>query len=325
MSKVFNFKNGFPTLTEWTKIFKSKASSSPRATLGNSITALNSAKALNIKNVQQKTAVEIYPGLGIWTNALKEIGFKRVLTLEQQPNYFQWMKQVSETSNGVIETIKKDGYDWDTYTFLKDPNYLGSLQNTDWSKVHPNIFFTGLIPKGRKGEQLLSQFICCVNNRMAMQTFGRVPMAFWIPDQLFTKFTAGPSDSNRCKMSVVAEACSTLKVIYTTKEGDIYPESVYHLVSIVPLEESKIKADWDVFEYVLKHLFVMRRQPLKSMVRTLGPGAEIILGRLSFDTSILIRDLSAEQLSEVAQKFDEWPLRPKVLFEDASVFLTKQQ
>lgn len=38
------------------------------------------------------------------------------------------------------------------------------------------------------------------------------------------KFTAGPGDSNRCKMSVVAEACSNLKVIYTTKEGDIYPE-----------------------------------------------------------------------------------------------------
>jgi hypothetical protein len=58
------------------------------------------------------------------------------------------------------------------------------LNNT--ALVHPNIFFTGLIPKGRKGEQLLSQFICCVNNKMAMQTFGRVPMAFWIPDQLFT-------------------------------------------------------------------------------------------------------------------------------------------
>lgn len=43
-------------------------------------------------------------------------------------------QQVSETSNGVIETIKKDGYDWDTYTFLKDPNYLGTLQNADWSK-----------------------------------------------------------------------------------------------------------------------------------------------------------------------------------------------
>lgn len=42
------------------------------------------------------------------------------------------------------------------------------------------------------------------------------------------KFTAGPGDSNRCKMSVVAEACSNLKVIYTTKEGDIYPEVKAH-------------------------------------------------------------------------------------------------
>ncbi|KAG1452423.1 hypothetical protein G6F56_007824 [Rhizopus delemar] len=160
---------------------------------------------------------------------------------------------------------------------------------------------------------------------MAMQMFGRVPMAFWIPDQLLTKFIAGPGDKNRCKMSVVAEGCADVKVLYTTLPKEVYPETIYHLVSIVPFEKSKINADWDVFEYVLKHLFVIRKQPLKTMVKTLGPGAEIILGRLSFDVNIPIRDLSAEQLGEVARKFDEWPLRPKVLFEDTAAFLARHQ
>lgn len=54
--------------------------------------------------------------------------------------------------------------------------------------------------------------------------------------------------------------------------------------------------------------------------RTLGPGADIILGRLSFDPNILIGEMTAVQLDEVARKFDQWPLRPRVLFEDASVF-----
>lgn len=54
--------------------------------------------------------------------------------------------------------------------------------------------------------------------------------------------------------------------------------------------------------------------------RTLGPGADIILGRLSFDPNILIGEMTAVQLDEVATKFDQWPLRPRVLFEDASVF-----
>jgi hypothetical protein len=54
--------------------------------------------------------------------------------------------------------------------------------------------------------------------------------------------------------------------------------------------------------------------------RTLGPGAEIITPRLSFDPENIVGELSVEQIDEVARKFDEWPLRPKVLFEDSSIF-----
>jgi hypothetical protein len=41
---------------------------------------------------------------------------------------------LSEKSNGVIDVLKKDGYDWETYTSLRDPEYLGTLANQDWSK-----------------------------------------------------------------------------------------------------------------------------------------------------------------------------------------------
>ena len=51
--------------------------------------------------------------------------------------------------------------------------------------VHPNLFFTGMLPRGRRGEQLLSQFVCCVHNKMAMHSLGRIPMAFWVPDLLY--------------------------------------------------------------------------------------------------------------------------------------------
>lgn len=51
--------------------------------------------------------------------------------------------------------------------------------------------------------------------------------------------------------------------------------------------------------------------------RTLGPGADIILDRLDFDPSIVVGEMSAEQIDQVAVKFDQWPLRPRVLFEDS--------
>jgi hypothetical protein len=52
----------------------------------------------------------------------------------------------------------------------------------------------------------------------------------------------------------------------------------------------------------------------------LGPGADIILGRLSFSPDVLVGAMTAEQLDEVAIKFDQWPLRPRVLFESSSGF-----
>ena len=47
----------------------------------------------------------------------------------------------------------------------------------------------------------------------------------------------------------------------------------------------------------------------------MAPGAEILLGRLSFDSSVEVGNMTVEQLDEVAVKFDQWPLRPRVLFE----------
>jgi hypothetical protein len=79
------------------------------------------------------------------------------------------------------------------------------------------------LPKGSRGEQLLAQFATCVVNKMAMHTLGRIQMAFWLPDTLYKKFVAPPTDSIRCKMSVIAEASADVKLICSTKPDDMYP------------------------------------------------------------------------------------------------------
>lgn len=107
--------------------------------------------------------------------------------------------------------VKKDGYDWDTYLDLKKPEFLGNLVDEDWSKgkihskymgrektkmmyslVHPNILFTGTLPRSSRGEQLLAQFTTCIHNKMAMHTNGRIQMLMWIPEILYTVNTNGP-------------------------------------------------------------------------------------------------------------------------------------
>jgi hypothetical protein len=73
-------------------------------------------------------------GLGAWTSALKEVGFKRVIALEPQLIYYNWLEGMAKESDGVLEVLKKDGYDWDSYTDLKDPKYIGNMAMPDWSK-----------------------------------------------------------------------------------------------------------------------------------------------------------------------------------------------
>ncbi|CEI93494.1 hypothetical protein RMCBS344292_07726 [Rhizopus microsporus] len=268
---AFNFKNVFPTCAEWANAFRFKTLKTlPRATLSSSETALECAKALNIQNPENRIALELYPGLGCWTRALKDIGFKRVISLEPQSVYYQWLQEeVFGPLEEKVSIFKMDGYEWETYGELKRPDHLGSLMNTDWSQVHPNLFFTGMLPRGRRGEQLLSQFVCCVHNKMAMHSLGRIPMAFWVPDLLYPKLTSVAGERARCKMSIVAEAIGEVKTIYETKPGDAYPDSTsYYLVSIVPWEKSRINADWDVFEYVLKHLFVQPKTKLTTAIKT---------------------------------------------------------
>ncbi|KAI8643828.1 ribosomal RNA adenine methyltransferase KsgA/Erm [Parasitella parasitica] len=265
--KFKSFSTKLPTLAEWSKNFRQRQTTVPRATLTNPSIAGKSIFRLNLENASKMTAVEINPGLGIWTTTLKDNGFKRVIALEPVPAYNNWMTGLSEQSAGIVEVLKKDGYDWETYINLKEPQYLGGLENKDWTQVHPDIFFTGTLPKGSRGEQLLAQFMTCIANRMALFTMGRIQMALWVPDNLFYKITAPPDTLARCKMSIIAEACADVKPICSTGPKDTYPRGEYHLVHIVPFAESRIKSQWDVFEYVLKHLFVMQKKPLSHMVK----------------------------------------------------------
>lgn len=48
--------------------------------------------------------------------------------------YYHWMEGMAQESKGVIEVLKRDGYDWDSYTELKTPKYIGDMNMPDWSK-----------------------------------------------------------------------------------------------------------------------------------------------------------------------------------------------
>lgn len=72
--------------------------------------------------------------MGVWTRTLKDMGFKRIIALEPQVQYHHWIDTMDTGPSKVVEAVKKDGYDWETYNILKEPEYLGLLEKKDWSE-----------------------------------------------------------------------------------------------------------------------------------------------------------------------------------------------
>lgn len=84
-SRLISYSNKFPTLAEWSKGFRHRNSTAPRSTIGNPSIAGNlynfffsipyhlkrifcirialGFQQLNLGNVENMTAVEIYPGM----------------------------------------------------------------------------------------------------------------------------------------------------------------------------------------------------------------------------------------------------------------------
>ncbi|KAI7862415.1 ribosomal RNA adenine methyltransferase KsgA/Erm [Spinellus fusiger] len=257
-----------PSMLSWTKQLRLRGSAKPpRSTLASYKVAEEALAKLNIKNPETMSAVEIYPGLGVWTTALANYGFKKIVSMEPSLPYYTHMETVVEHPSNAINLLRLDGYNWETYNELKKDNYLGETESKDWSEVRRDLLFTGTMPCSVKGEQLLAQFASCINNKMAIYTMGRIEMAMWMPETLYSKIASPPGSSKRCKMSVVAEACTDINLVYVSDKNAFYPHNPYCLVHFVPHEKSKVTSHWDVFEYVLKHLFVMQRQPLSKMIK----------------------------------------------------------
>jgi 16S rRNA A1518/A1519 N6-dimethyltransferase RsmA/KsgA/DIM1 with predicted DNA glycosylase/AP lyase activity len=246
-------------------------------------------------------------------------GINRVIAVENEKKLILDLKSLEAESENKVTLCEKNPFLWDTYETLKAPEYLGPNISKNWEHLHSKLIYTGTIPKSRQGELFIGQLYDCILQRMSMYQFGRVRMLLWVPKPFTGKIVAPLGSKERCKLSFVADACANTRVVESTADGDMFPSYEYDLIDIHPFEISKMTAPSDAFYYVVRHLMVTRRHKLTNAIGMLGPGADIILSRLKFDHNVEIRDMTVDQVNEVALRFDEWPLRPRVLHEDTDI------
>ncbi|CAG8754399.1 17954_t:CDS:2 [Cetraspora pellucida] len=279
--------------------------------------AVSAAKAINIPN--NATVIEINSGLGFLTHALlNNTNVKRIIALENDKDCVENLGQLAEESSGRLEVIQAENNIVSRFASNKlevictwlQKEKLADMQIYPWEEVHPSLVSIFHLPDKMSGDYLLNQIMQDFYNRSGFQAYGRVRTNLFMPAYLYEKNMAMLGEIKRCKQGVIMESLANIDILRVIPERAYTPKSINVLLSLTPQAQPKLKAQFDVFEYVLRHVLSKKSAPLCDTISTLGAGAESLIKNLSFDSQILVKDISVEQFIELAQIFEQWPFRP---------------
>ncbi|KAG0236742.1 Mitochondrial transcription factor 1 [Mortierella sp. GBA43] len=276
-----------------------------------------SAQKMQIKDHPNRSVIELYPGPGQLTRSMALAGAKKVITIDHAEAYQSSLQMLVDNSEGRIQHFPLNPLA-DPFDDLLDPtnNVASTFQPQPWDKVHSELVIAGTLPNSSLGEKVLMDLLLASMERISIFSLGRIQMYMFCNKDTFKKLSASPGSTGRHKMAIFGEASAKITSLLAPGSDNFYLPTDYELLHIVPLEKPKIQSSIEVADYCLRNLFANKSHPLNKVIKLLGPGAEILLGRLSFDTNIKIKHLTLEQLNEVIIKFEQWPLRPTVLYDD---------
>ncbi|KAF8444302.1 hypothetical protein BGX38DRAFT_1198032 [Terfezia claveryi] len=123
-----------------------------------------------------------------------------------------------------------------------------------------------------------------------------------------------------------------------TERADMHPMEPVALLDITPrvLPEwlagkdvsSMLRMErWVLLNYVLRNVFVLRRQSIKDALAMLGPGAEQVLEGIEGldDGKMRCRAVTADKFVELTKKWEDWPYRDKMaVWEDIAAGIETQ-
>ncbi|EMR08317.1 hypothetical protein PNEG_03158 [Pneumocystis murina B123] len=268
------------------------------------------------------------PGPGMMTQALlKTIKPKLYILMEPDKTFHPFLKEICKKAPSNVILTELNGFLWSSYSQLETQGLLKpAYQPMD--HIHTSLLFVAHLPHGVLGEQLLAQFLIACFDRLWIHQYGRVRMLLWVTTSLARRLMATPGRPGRCKLGIVRESVAECKTIVGNKDipgicpgletlpRDFIREKDLILIEMIPLPKIPIKAPLDSFDYVVRHLFVLRKTPLIKAISTLGPGAEVLTKELpSYLLEKKVDEITREEFDEIGQVFDRWPFRPKILFD----------
>ncbi|SCW01759.1 LAFE_0E06634g1_1 [Lachancea fermentati] len=292
------------------------------------------------KDLSKLKVLDLYPGpsnhSALFVNLFKPAQY---MLMDSRPDFLRHIE--SFTKGTSLQFYKHDPYEWKSYIDLieKDKLFIPSIKPRDL--VHDECLvianLTGMI-----GEGLFMQWLACIGNKNWLQKYGRIRMLVWVPESTAIKVLAKPGEQIRSKCSVVADTFTDTRLIATTNstslrkfnskilekhEPILFPTEDIWLtggkpISLLEVTPKEHNVDLDNWDYVTKHLLILKSTPLLEALDSLGHGAkDYFTGKL--DREFLkktAKDLDTEEFLYLTNLFDKWPFKPDIYMDFIDVF-----
>ncbi|KAG0260207.1 Dimethyladenosine transferase 1, mitochondrial [Mortierella polycephala] len=331
-----------PAPNLWQSKFKgSRARGHLRVSVMTEDAADAAVKDMQISDHPQRSIIEIFPGPGQLTRSMVMAGAKKVITVESGETFQESLKALEQNSEGRIQHFAmnplSDPFD---EILLPEHTAIPGLKPQSWDKVHEDVMIVGSIPNSATGERVLHELLTASIQRMGVFRMGRVEMYMFCYKDAVQRLIAAPGMPPRNRVTLLAEAAAEITPLVRPGAAHFHLPYDYQLLRLVPHEKPKIETSVDVMDFCLRSLFTNKSHALNKVIKyerahaigseflghpLLGPGAEILLGRLSFDHNIKVKHMTLDQLNEVALKFEQWPLRPTVLYDDMIMYESRRK
>ncbi|CCF56636.1 hypothetical protein KAFR_0B03390 [Kazachstania africana CBS 2517] len=254
--------------------------------------------------------------------------------MESRPSFVEHIRSTLKEDNSAFQLSELDPYDWKSYIKIMEETeqFVPATQNRNY--IHDKFFVMANVTE-KKHEGLLMQWFNCLGVGNWIQKYGRVKMLVWMPTSTAAKLLAKPSTKLRAKCSVVCEAYSISNLIALSnvqdfkqfdkdtleksspvvlEEHDIVPESgaSIALMEIDPLEHNIACDEWD---YVTKHLMILKKTPFNDAVESLGHGArDYFRGKIANEAFMKRHPITftAEEFKYLTSIFSNWPFKPDI-------------
>ncbi|QLG73603.1 hypothetical protein HG535_0F01130 [Zygotorulaspora mrakii] len=292
-------------------------------------------------NFQDTKILDLYPGpaqhAAIFYNRFRP---EQYTLMENRTDFFDYLK--TEYSNSELQLAEKNPYEWSSYTDLIDNEKQFVPDKQPLTQINNRFLVTANLTNASH-EGLVMQWFTCIGNRNWLQRFGRVKMLVWVPTPVAAKLLASPGSNARSKCSVVRETFTETHLIAlsNTKECEMFHETEFEQMSPIVFPNTDVwqvrdkgialleinptahQVDLDNWDYVTKHLLILKKTPLKESLDSLGHGGKDYFNLKITDKNLLEKSpgqLTSVEFIYLSKLFDEWPFKPDIYMDFVDVY-----